>query len=356
MRKKCVVNFHIFPTAFKQTQKKIKELRSKMIKVASMGVLPKFVQPIWRKRCLCFSFTHSFSTPIPFFLSHSFSLYLFSAPSFCPHLSLHFQNFPFAGIVSSHPENPEKIVIEFGVPKKRRSPDEDAPLVSLRKKAAPRLLNYGNALIKRFYRNVRINHEELWKFADKKTGNSFRYKYKFVVQKGSDEVEGHGSDTVITGTSRESANNIARWFARRSDAFGAYDLKRWNCENFATFCHTTALTEQQLEEEYRKRKTSGEMKTFPDFLRKHSRSVSLQVERFEGSHVHYHDDDVDPEFIDAVESCENECDEVAADGSPSGSVVATSAPDSPPKAAGKQAHSDDEDDERAQKKRSKQSE
>lgn len=46
------------------------------------------------------------------------------------------------------------------------------------------------------------------------------------------------------------AAEIARWFASNPKAFGDYCLATWNCEHFATFCHTTTIRLTYLKEQF----------------------------------------------------------------------------------------------------------
>ena len=218
-----------------------------------------------------------------------------------------------AGIVSYNTKHEKKNVIEFG---ERGSPDEDGTFLPLRRKVAPPLLKAGSALVRFRYGDTIIKESELAKFADKQTGEFYRYRYGFDVHQPLnangevDQSSGQSSSGVLSviDKTREGATKIARWFTKRFDAFGSYDFESWNCENFATFCHTTSLDEQQLEEEYLKRKTSGEIATFPEFLRQNSTPVSLQVERFRGSGIYYHDDDMDSVIMNANACGVDECD------------------------------------------------
>ena len=198
-----------------------------------------------------------------------------------------------------------KRVIDFGEPKSSDESGVIAPKV--KQVLGPPVLKASAALLKirSDYRNATIQRSPLKNFASKE-GKFIVYRYGFDVHQSLKRKKKKKSkqDNVNSGscpglisvtdmhmyTTRTDAIKIARWFVSHKDAFGRYNIDSWNCESFATFCHTTSLGEQQLEAEYQKRKRQGDLGKFRYFLSENSKSISLQTEHFKGSDIFFHSD------------------------------------------------------------------
>lgn len=90
-----------------------------------------------------------------------------------------------------------------------------------------------------------IYREELSEFQGDDDQCTYRkYKYGLKVEKGK-FPEG-GSD--VEERNPEVAGDIALQFVRHPKAFGHYDLGKWNCECFASFCKTTPLRPDDLKQ------------------------------------------------------------------------------------------------------------
>lgn len=79
----------------------------------------------------------------------------------------------------------------------------------------------------------------------------------------------------------ENSVKVARWFLQKKGAFGTYNAFHWNCEHFATFCKTTTLTEDELQQEWEDEKAragaswGGELDR--EFLKARSKARSTQT-------------------------------------------------------------------------------
>ena len=118
-----------------------------------------------------------------------------------------------------------------------------------------------------------IRKSKVEDFQDR-NGIVLRYSYGMDVS----TLQYHKQGTHHQDTKQREAADIAHWFLHNPYAFGRYRLASWNCEHFATFCHTTSLDVHQLEKNFQAKKHE-----FQQFLRDSGTAVSHQVERFLGA-------------------------------------------------------------------------
>ena len=171
----------------------------------------------------------------------------------------------------------KKVVIDFGPwhNKKRMSPDESGVISDAIAALEKNIVFAAQTIIAKSVKlGVRVMPVK-----------SFlnRYKRVYVYRYGDAEAanledhhDGKIQGAAVRDRNQKSAADIAMFFAKNEGTFGQYLLASWNCEHFATFCHTTTLTAEELERKYREDKYS----ISNAFLRENSEALSVQAQRY----------------------------------------------------------------------------
>ena len=171
----------------------------------------------------------------------------------------------------------KKVVIDFGPwhNKKRMSPDESGVLSDAIAALEKNIVFAAQTIIAK---NVQLGVRVM-------PVKSFfnRYKRVYVYRYGDAEAanledhhDGKIQGAAVRDRNQKSAADIAMFFAKNEGTFGQYLLASWNCEHFATFCHTTTLTAEELERKYREDKYS----LSNAFLQENSKALSVQAQRY----------------------------------------------------------------------------
>lgn len=127
-------------------------------------------------------------------------------------------------------------------------------------------------------RSMHVQWGDLEEFRHESKDGEGRYLvYEYGVE---EDLSGKREATSSRACSADNAAEVAKWFADNGQQFGEYNLEKWNCEHFATFCKTTdripALLTKELETKESDEATDA-VGMSRDDLKRHSACFSHQT-------------------------------------------------------------------------------